>query len=110
MKKLSALFTRVGAFRASKGQVVLAALVSGVCQPVMAGILSKAVCAPYRQMVDNELFIALAAISAVILVIVWKTGNSSGVLAKGIGLLAAVMFAMQIENILYATFKVSVCT
>ena len=114
MKKLTAFLSemvcRIAVFKTNLARITFTVCLYLACQPAMAGFLSKAVCAPYRQMVDNELFVALAAISAAILVIVWKTGSSNGVLAKGIGILAAVMVAFQIENILYATFKVSVCS
>ena len=66
------------------------------CSPmvVQAGVLSKAICKPYKQLVDNELFMVIAAIAAVILIIVWK------LVPSGIGLLAALVFAVNIENVL----------
>ena len=74
----------------------------GFCSPmvVQAGVLSKAICKPYKQLVDNELFMVIAAIAAVILIIVWKLAPSGTILSKGIGLLAALVFAVNIENVL----------
>ena len=72
------------------------------CRPeiVNAGLLSKGICKPYKSLVDNELFVVIAAIAAAVLVIVWKMAPSGGILAKGIGLLAALVIGLNIENIL----------
>lgn len=67
-----------------------------------AGVLSAGICRPYRQLVDNELFVMLAVISAVVLVIVWKMAPSGTILARGVGLLAALVVGLNIENILQA--------
>ena len=80
------------------------------CRPelVNAGILSKGLCKPYKQLVDNELFMVIAAIAAVILVVAWKLAPSGGAMAKGVGLLAALVIALNIENILQAVTGVGI--
>ena len=77
---------------------------------VYAGILSKGICKPYRQLVDNELFMVASAIAAVVLVIAWKLGAGNTAMSKGVGLLAALAIALNIENILqYATGQGAFC-
>ncbi len=73
-----------------------------------AGILSAGMCRPYRQLVDNELFVIAAAIAGVILVVAWKLGNSNTALSKGVGVLAALVIALNIENILQVTAGVGI--
>lgn len=65
-----------------------------------AGILSRGICRPYRQLVDNELFVVVGAIAAVCLVVAWKLGNGNTALSKGVGLLAALFIGLNIENLL----------
>ncbi len=65
-----------------------------------AGFLSQGICRPYRQLVDNELFMIISVIAAVILVIAWKLAPSGQILARGVGLLAALAVGLNIENIL----------
>jgi hypothetical protein len=69
---------------------------------VQAGILSAGICRPYRQLVDNELFLMVSIIAAAILVIAWKLAPSGAALSKGVGLLAALFIGLNIENILQA--------
>ena len=65
-----------------------------------AGILSQGLCRPYRQLVDNELFLMVSVIAAAILVVAWKLAPSGSALAKGVGLIAALFIGLNIENIL----------
>jgi uncharacterized membrane protein len=91
-------------------EIVWGAVLYVLCHPALveAGLLSQSICRPYRQLVDSELFIVIAAIVAVILVIVWKLAPAGGVLAKGVGLLAAVAIGLNIENILVGAFGVGI--
>lgn len=75
-----------------------------LCHPALveAGLLSKSLCRPYKQLVDNELFVTIAAIVAVVLVVVWKFSPSGQVMTKFVGLLAALAVGLNIENILQA--------
>ena len=75
---------------------------------VEAGFLSKAICRPYKQLVDNELFVVIAAVVAVVLVIVWKFSPSGTVMTRFVGLLAALAVGMNIENILQAATGVGI--
>lgn len=72
--------------------------------PAMAGFLSKALCKPYRQLVDSELFITIGVIMAAVLVIAWKLAPSGTYLAKGVGLLAGITIGLNIENIMQLSF------
>jgi hypothetical protein len=74
------------------------------CRPelVEAGVLSKGLCKQYRLLVDNELFVVVAVIAAVILIIAWKASPSGSIISKMIGLLAALLIALNIENFLQA--------
>ena len=74
-----------------------------------AGMLSAQICRPYRQLVDNELFVVLSAIMGVILVIAWKTsGTGSKAIQSGIGLLAALSIALNMENIIQTATGVGI--
>ena len=64
-----------------------------------AGFLSKGLCKPYKLLVDNELFMVAAMIMAVVLVLAWKFSPSGTVLAKGVGLMAALLVGLNVENI-----------
>ncbi len=76
-----------------------------MCSPaVQAGILSKNLCKPYRQLVDNELFVTIGVIMAVILVIGWKLAPSGTYMQKGVGLLAALAIGLNIETIMQTAF------
>jgi hypothetical protein len=48
----------------------------------------------------GDLFLMVSVIAAAILVIAWKLAPSGYALAKGVGLLAALFVALNIENIL----------
>lgn len=83
-----------------KDVATLALLLCTVSQPVFAGILSASICRPYKNLVDDDLYMVLAAISAVGLLIAWKTMGGSSVLGKAVSLLAALMVALNLENLL----------
>jgi dipeptide/tripeptide permease len=93
---------RLYAFMCNSKELVYGLMLYIACRPELAnaGILSKGLCKPYKQLVDNELFMVVAAIAAVILVIAWKLAPSGGAMAKGVGLLAALVIGLNIENIL----------
>lgn len=69
-----------------------------------AGIVSQGLCRPYRQLVDNELFMMVGLIVAVILVVAWKLAPSGSLLAKGVGLLAAMAIGLNLESLMQASF------
>jgi hypothetical protein len=94
--------TKFYAFMCSSKELIYGFVLYIACRPelVNAGILSKGLCKPYKQLVDNELFMVVAAVAAVILVIGWKLAPSGGAMAKGVGLLAALVIGLNIENIL----------
>lgn len=71
---------------------------------VYAGFLSRGICRPYRQLVDNELFIMIAVIAGCLLVLMWKLAPSGTLLQKGVGLLAALAIGLNLENLLQAAF------
>ncbi len=73
-------------------------------QLATAGILSKGLCRPYRQLVDNELFLMIAVIVGAVLVISWKLAPSGTYLQKGVGMLAALAIGLNLENFLQAAF------
>jgi hypothetical protein len=75
---------------------------------VYAGILSQGLCRPYRQLVDNELFLVVGLIVAAILVIAWKLAPSGSTLAKGVGLLAAIAIGLNLETLMQASFGTGV--
>jgi len=75
-------------------------------QMAYAGFLSTALCKPYRQLVDSELFLVIAVIAGAILVIMWKLAPSGTYLQKGVGLLAALAIGLNIENFMQAAFGV----
>lgn len=80
---------------------VVAGLVLGLLPGwAHASILSASICRPYRMLVDDDLFMMVSAIAAVILVVAWKLAPSGQIVARGIGLLAALTVALNIENIL----------
>lgn len=89
--------------RAGQAPQLLALFVLGTLPTVVqAGILSQGICRPYRQLVDNELFLMISVIAAAILVVAWKLAPSGQALSKGVGLLAALFIGLNIENILVA--------
>lgn len=98
------------AFMSNSRELAYGLVLYLACRPefVNAGILSKGLCKPYKQLVDNELFMVVAAIAAVILVVAWKLAPSGGAMAKGVGLLAALVIALNIENILQAVTGVGI--
>lgn len=69
---------------------------------VEAGILSKGICRPYKQLVDNELFVVISVVVGCILVIVWKLAPSGQILTRAIGLMAGLAIALNLENVLQA--------
>ena len=73
-------------------------------QEAQAGVLSRNLCRPYRQLVDNELFITIAVIAGVILVLAWKLAPSGTYLQKAVGLLAAVVLGLNLENLFQVSF------
>jgi hypothetical protein len=80
---------------------ILTAMLWLACHPTLveAGVLSRGVCRPYKQLVDNELFVVVTAIAGAILVVVWKLSPSGQLLARGVGLMAALAVALNIENL-----------
>jgi hypothetical protein len=68
--------------------------------PAMAGLLSAGICRPYKSLVDDDLYMVVAAIAAVGLLVAWKTMGGSSVLGKAVSLLAAVLVALNLENLL----------
>jgi hypothetical protein len=104
MKQLQSLFSKLGQSLNTYREFVYGVMLYLVCRPeiVNAGLLSKGICKPYKLLVDDELFMVVAAIAAVVLLVAWKLAPSGGALSKGIGLLAALIFALNIENILQA--------
>ena len=71
-----------------------------------AGVLSKSLCRPYRQLVDNELFVTIAVVVGAVLVIAWKLARSGTYLQRAVGLLAALAIGLNIENFMQASFGV----
>jgi len=69
---------------------------------VEAGILSRGICRPYKQLVDNELFVVISVVVGCILVIVWKLAPSGQILTRAIGLMAGLAIALNLENVLQA--------
>ena len=103
-------FSKFYAFTSSSRELVYGLMFYIACRPELAnaGILSKGLCKPYKQLVDNELFMVVAAVAAVILVVGWKLAPSGGAMAKGVGLLAALVIGLNIENILQAVTGVGI--
>lgn len=79
-----------------------AVLIWLTCHPAIAeaGILSRGICRPYKQLVDNELFVVLSVVVAAILVIMWKVAPSGQLMARALGLLAALAVALNLENVI----------
>lgn len=73
---------------------------------VQAGVLSKNLCRPYRQLVDNELFLTIAVVAGAILVIAWKLAPSGTYMQKAVGLLAALVIGLNLENLLQTGFGI----
>lgn len=84
-------------------------IIYAACRPevVMAGKLSAGLCKTYRSIVDNELFVVLATVASAILLIVWKMAPAGGILAKAVGVLAALTIAINLESILNSATGVS---
>ena len=98
MKQIQTLLNRIGQLPQMLAFFMLGMLPSWA----NAGILSQGLCRPYRQLVDNELFLMVSVIAAAILVVAWKLAPSGSALAKGVGLIAALFIGLNIENILTA--------
>jgi hypothetical protein len=96
MKQIQTLLNRIGQLPQMLAFFMLGMLPSWA----NAGLLSQGICRPYRQVVDNELFLMISVIAATVLLITWKLAPSGSALAKGVGLLAALVLALNIENIL----------
>lgn len=110
MKKAQTLIQKIiGKIVAINASIGVAAYLLMLPSTANAGMLSAGICRPYRQLVDNELFVVLSAIMAVILVIGWKTsGTGSKAIQSGIGLLAALFIALNIENIIQTATGVGI--
>ena len=66
-----------------------------------AGFLSRDLCRGYKGIVDDELYVTLAAIVLTVLLIVWKVAPSGTILQKGIGIVTALALALNLENIMH---------
>jgi hypothetical protein len=102
MKQLKSLLFKLATSINSSRELVHGAVLYILLRPelVNAGLLSKGICKPYKLLVDNELFMIIAAIAAVALLVLWKLSPSGGIMAKGIGLIAALVLGINLENIL----------
>lgn len=109
-KKLMTLAKRAGIAITQGKELLLGGMLYVAAHPALveAGILSKSLCRPYKQLVDNELFVVIALIVAVVLVIVWKLAPSGQVMTKFVGLLAGLAVGLNIENILQAATGVGI--
>jgi hypothetical protein len=96
MKQIQTLLNRIGQLPQMLAFFMLGMLPGWA----YAGILSRGICGPYRDLVDNELFLIISVIAATVLLISYKVAPSGSILAKGIGLLAGLFIALNIENIL----------
>jgi hypothetical protein len=105
MKKPQALIQKIiEKIVAINASIAVAAYLLMLPSIANAGILSSGICRPYRQLVDDELFVVISAIAAVGLLIAWKTsGSGSKAMQGGISLLTALVIALNIENIIQIT-------
>ena len=105
MKKTQALIQKIiEKIVAINASIAVAAYLLMLPSTANAGILSSGICRPYRQLVDDELFVVISAIAAVGLLIAWKTsGAGSKAMQGGISLLTALVIALNIENIIQIT-------
>jgi hypothetical protein len=110
MKKPQALIQKIiEKIVAINASIAVAAYFLMLPSTANAGILSSGICRPYRQLVDNELFVVVSAIMAVVLVIGWKlAGTGSKAIQSGIGLLAALFIGLNIENIIQTATGVGI--
>lgn len=75
-----------------------------------AGFLSQSICRPYRQIVDQDLFMWVTIVAATIIVIAAKLDGGKTALGKGLALLACLGIAMSIEAIVTSvTGRTIVC-
>jgi hypothetical protein len=104
MNLIQSFVNKLGNRINTQREIVYGVMLYLLCRPeiVNAGLMSRGICKPYKLLVDDELFMVVAAIAAVVLLVAWKLAPSGGALSKGIGLLAALIFALNIENILQA--------
>ncbi|WP_310643710.1 hypothetical protein [Limnohabitans sp.] len=103
LQKITTKLVSINAFICTAAYLMLLPSVAN------AGILSSGICRPYRQLVDNELFVVVSAIMAVVLVIGWKlAGTGSKAIQSGIGLLAALFIGLNIENIIQTATGVGI--
>lgn len=109
-KNVTSNLQKCHAFLSNSRELVYGLILYVACRPELAnaGILSKGLCKPYKSLVDNELFMVVAAVAAVILVVAWKLAPSGGAMAKGVGLLAALVIGLNIENILQSVTGVGI--
>ncbi len=84
--------------------LLVASILCSHMATAQAGVLSKNLCKPYRQLVDNELFVTVGVIMAVVLVIAWKLAPSGTYMQKAVGLLAALAIGLNIETIFQTAF------
>jgi hypothetical protein len=108
--KVMSVFQRAGLALNQSKELLIGCMLYVAAHPALveAGILSKSLCRPYKQLVDNELFVVIALIVAVVLVIVWKLAPSGQVMTKFVGLLAGLAVALNLENILQAATGVGI--
>lgn len=69
-----------------------------------AGFLSRDLCRGYKGIVDDELYVTIGVIVLAILLIVWKVAPSGTILSKGLGIVTALAFALNLENLMQLVF------
>lgn len=89
--------------KVSEAKIYVMAMLLGVAfhpTVVSAGFLSKGICRPYKALVDNELFVVISVVVAAILVIMWKLAPSGQLMARAIGVMAALAIGLNLENLI----------
>ena len=89
--------------KVSEAKVYVMAMLLGIAfhpTVVSAGVLSKGICRPYKALVDNELFVVISVVVAAILVIMWKLAPSGQLMARAIGVMAALAIGLNLENMI----------
>lgn len=69
---------------------------------VEASVLSSGICKFYRKIADNELFTVLGVIALVIAIVVFKLTKDNKILSTVLGIVIALLAAINVETIVTA--------
>lgn len=100
-QKRKALLEKVKGFAAKVNGFAIGAALYVAFHPtiVEASVLGAGICKFYRKVADNELFTVLGVIALVIAIVVFKLTKDNKILSTVLGIVIAVLAAINVETI-----------